>query len=30
MVGLFTVSLAGGAELVLIEQIQLFLQKIGS
>jgi cell volume regulation protein A len=30
VVGLFTVSHAGGGELVLMEQIQLFLQKIGS
>lgn len=30
VVGLFTVSHNGGGELVLMEQIQLFLQKIGS
>jgi cell volume regulation protein A len=30
VVGLFTVSHAGGGELVLMEQIQVFLQKIGS
>ncbi len=30
VVGLFTVSHTGGGEMVLMEQIQLFLQKIGS
>lgn len=30
VVGLFTVSQGGGGELVLMEQIQVFLQKIGS